>query len=145
MKRFVIRMDEKTLHLLEYPKILEQVAKYCAFSASAEKARLLRPATDIVEAKRLMAETSEAARLLSVNVDLSIGGARDVRSAVDLAQHAGILEPHQLLDIKYTLIASRIVAKTFERLGAQYPVLADIVYQLPATFRDYRCNHAGNF
>ncbi|HSQ26940.1 MAG TPA: endonuclease MutS2 [Anaerolineales bacterium] len=124
-------MDEKTLYLLEYPKILERVAAYCAFPASAQKARELRPGSDIVAAQRLMAETSEATRLLAVNVDLSIGGARDVRSVVDLAQHSGTLEPHQLLDIKYTLIAGRTLAKTFERVGGQYPVLADIVYQLP--------------
>lgn len=124
-------MDEKTLLLLEYPKILEQVASYCAFSASADKARQMRPTADIVEAQRLMTETSEAVRLLAVNVDLSIGGARDIRASVDLAQHAGVLEPHQLLDIKYTLVAGRILAKTFERLGGQYPVLADLVAQLP--------------
>lgn len=125
-------MDEKTLYLLEYPKILERLASYCAFSASADKARALRPTNDIFEAQRLMAETTEACRLLSVNVGLSIGGARDVRASVDLAQHAGLLEPQELLDIKYTLVAGRIITKTFERLNDQYPVLSDIVSQIPA-------------
>lgn len=124
-------MDEKTIHLLEFPKILEQVAAYCAFSASADKARQLKPSNDIVEAQRLQAETREAVRLLSINVDLSIGGARDIRNAIDLAQHAGTLEPFQLLDIKNTLVAARVLAKNFERYGDQYPVLLDIVSQLP--------------
>lgn len=39
-------MDDKTLHTLEYPKILERLAEYAAFSASAELARALRPTVD---------------------------------------------------------------------------------------------------
>ncbi len=124
-------MDEKTLHLLEYPKILERLAAYCAFPASADKARRLLPAPDLIEARRLQKETSEAVRLLSVDYDLTIGGARDVRAAVDLARHGGVLEPFELLDIKHTMISARTLARTFERIGAQYPVLADIVFQLP--------------
>ncbi len=124
-------MDDKTLQILEYPKILERLAGYCAFPASADKARTLLPKLDLVEARRLLAETSEAVRLLSVNYDLTIGGARDVRAAVDLARHGGVLEPFELLDVKYTLVSARTLARSFERIGAQYPVLADIVYQLP--------------
>ncbi len=124
-------MDEKTLILLEYPKILEKLGSYCAFPASVEKAHNLRPTNDLLEARRLQAETSEAAYLLSVSIDMSIGGARDVRPAVDLAQHGGTLEPHQLLDVKYTLVAGRVMARTFERLAAKAPTLADIVAQLP--------------
>jgi len=44
-------MDDKTLTILEYPKILERVAAYCAFAASVEKARLLRPTIDPVLAR----------------------------------------------------------------------------------------------
>ncbi len=42
-------MDDKTLNTLEYFKILERLASYCAFEASAEKARLLRPTRDLFE------------------------------------------------------------------------------------------------
>ncbi len=125
-------MDEKTLLLLEYPKILAHVSKYCAFPASAEKALEMKPCADIFEARRLQAETSEAARLLATSLDLSIGGARDIRSSVELTRRAGVLEPFQLLDIKQTLIASRVLVKTFERQSEQYPVLADVVSQLVA-------------
>ena len=37
-------MDEKTLVTLEFPKVLERLANYAAFSASGELARALRPA-----------------------------------------------------------------------------------------------------
>ena len=124
-------MDEKTLYILEYHKILERLAGYCAFSASAEKARQLRPTNDMVEASRMLAETREALQLQDVHSDLSIGGARDIRTPVDLANHGAVLTPQDLLDIKYTLISARSLTRTFERLSVQYPHLADIVLQLP--------------
>ena len=86
-------MDEKTLVTLEYPKIIERLVSYCAFSASADKARQMRPTDVIEEARRLQAETSEAVRLLVTHPDLTIGGARDIRAPVDLALHGGVLTP----------------------------------------------------
>ncbi len=124
-------MDEKTLQTLEYPKILERVAGYAAFPASAEKARALRPSVDIEEARRMQAETSEAVKLLVVHTDLTIGGARDVRAVVQLAQRGGVLTPTDLMDVKSTLVAARTLSRTFERLGDQYPHLFEIVSQLP--------------
>ncbi len=127
-------MDEKTLITLEYPKILERLAGYCAFEASAERARTMQPTNDLFEARRLLAETREAVQIMMKNSDLTIGGARDVRASVDLANHGGVLAPQELLDIKYTLISARTLARTFERMGASYPNLAGIIAQLPPPF-----------
>jgi DNA mismatch repair protein MutS2 len=124
-------MDEKTLYILEFDKILERLAGYCAFAASAEKARALRPTDDLIEARRRLAVTSEAVDLLATRPEMTIGGARDVREAVDLAQHGGVLEPGLLLDVKYTMIAARNLGRTFERLVDQFPNLADLAAQLP--------------
>jgi len=124
-------MDTKTLNTLEYPKILERLASYCAFAASAEKARALLPTDNPEEAVRRQAETSEAVAMLSTRPDLSIGGARDVRQVVDLAAHNAVLAPADLLDIKSTLVAARTLARTFERLENQFPHLSIIAGHLP--------------
>ena len=75
-------MDEKTLKTLEYPKILEKLAEYCAFDASADLARALKPTSKLFEARRRQAVTAEAFNLLSVRPDTSIGGVRDIREYV---------------------------------------------------------------
>ncbi|MCU0485686.1 MAG: endonuclease MutS2 [Anaerolineales bacterium] len=124
-------MDEKTLHVLEFPKVLEKLAAYCAFAGSAELARQARPTTDIELARRWLGETSEGVRLLSTRPDLTIGGVRDIRAAVDLARHGGVLLPADLLDVKSTLIAARTLVRTFERLAAQFPLLCEIVGRIP--------------
>ena len=124
-------MDEKTLTTLEFPKILERIAAYAAFSPTAEKASALRPTTDLIVAQRRQAETAEAVQLLATHPDLTIGGARDVRQQVNLASHAGLLTTFDLLDIKSTLIAGRTLVRTFERLGGQFPMLAEIAARMP--------------
>lgn len=128
-------MDEKTLVTLEYPKILEKLAGYCAFEASADKARRLHPTIDLDLARLWQAETREAVLLLGKNASLTIGGARDIRAVVDLAIHGGTLTPQDLLDVKYTLISARTLARTFERMSLQYPYLSAIVNQLPPPLR----------
>jgi DNA mismatch repair protein MutS2 len=124
-------MNEKTLQTLEYSKILERLASYAAFTPSAEKARNLRPTNDLEEAHTRLAETSEAVRLLETHADISIGGARDIRELIDLADHGGVLTPPDLLDVKYTLISARNLARTFERMEDQYPALFELTNQFP--------------
>jgi DNA mismatch repair protein MutS2 len=119
-------MDEKTITTLEYPKVLERLAEYAAFSASAELAQALRPTDDLELALQRQARTSEARRLLSIQSEVGVGGARDIRPQVDLAAHAGVLEPAALLDVKYTLIAGRELAKIFEHHAAEYPTLTTV-------------------
>ncbi len=120
-------MDEKTLHTLEYDKILERLAAYTAFAASADRARALRPSKDIEDVRRRQSETREALQLQVTHSDLSIGGARDVREPVDLARRGGVLDPADILDVKFTLVAARSLVRTFERLSAQYPHLFEII------------------
>jgi DNA mismatch repair protein MutS2 len=123
-------IDQKTLHTLEFEKILERLAGYTAFGASADKARQLQPVNDLDEARRRQAETSEAVQLLVTHADLTIGGARDIREMVDLARHSGVLDPNDLLDVKYTLVAARTLRRTFERSTEQYPRLWFIAERL---------------
>ncbi len=119
-------MDAKSLHTLELPKILERLAGYAAFSASAALALGLSPTADLAEAQRRQTETTEARLLLSVRTDLTIGGAHDVRPWATVAARGGVLEPGELMDLKDTLIAARTLARTFEKLGAQFPRLSAI-------------------
>jgi DNA mismatch repair protein MutS2 len=126
-------MDSKTLHVLEYDKILARLARFCDFSASVELARALVPSSNQEEATRLLAETNEARLLLSTH-DLTIGGSHDIRPAADLAARGGVLDPGQLLEIKSTLIACRDLKKSLEHAGDTAPRLAHIAVGLPETY-----------
>ncbi len=123
-------MDSKTLSVLEYPKILERLRAFCDFSASMELARALEPTDSYDLALARLAETSEARRLFSVQ-DTGIGGAHDIRPAVDLAARGGVIDPQQLLDVKSTLISCRELKRSLERKTDEYPRLAQIAAGLP--------------
>ncbi|MFH1907413.1 MAG: endonuclease MutS2 [Chloroflexota bacterium] len=123
-------MDSKTLSVLEYPKILDRLADFCDFSASADLARQLAPTDSYDLALVRQAETSEARKLLSMQ-DISIGGAHDIRDAVQLAARGGVLEAKELLDVQNTLIATRNLRRALEKLASDYPHLWNIAIALP--------------
>lgn len=124
-------MDEKTLQILEYQKILQRVAEQTSFEPSKEKAGELRPASDLAAAQILQSETQEVVQLLTTHPEFTIGGARDCREQLDLASHGGVLAPVDLLDIKSTLIAGRTLVRTIERLAEPYPLLAERAALMP--------------
>src|SRR5260370_16253938 len=65
-------MHHKSILTLEYPKILERVAKEAAFSASKELVMELEPTPDITAARRRLAYTTASPQLpeLSTNPTL---------------------------------------------------------------------------
>jgi DNA mismatch repair protein MutS2 len=123
-------MESKAIRTLGLEAVLERLASHAAFSASKEAALALHPSTDVDEARERLSGTSEARLLLSVNESMSVGGARDVRPAVEAAQREAVLEPHQLLDIKHTLISARTIRRYFEKSEEHYPVLSTIAEDL---------------
>ena len=82
-------MHEKSILTLEYPKILAKVAKEAAFSASKALVMDLRPTPDLEEARRRLAFTSEASRLIDLRNDAGIQGARDIRLYLERAAREG--------------------------------------------------------
>jgi len=126
-------MNSKSLHVLEYEKILERLSRFCDFSASRALALALKPTSSIDEAQRWLAETSEARYLLATR-DLTVGGSHDIRASVDLAARGGVLEPQALLDVKSTLIACRDLKKSLEVAASEAPRLAEIAKGLPETY-----------
>jgi DNA mismatch repair protein MutS2 len=126
-------VDAKSLTTLELPKVLDRLSSHAAFSASKELARSLEPTTDLAVARRRQAETTEAAKLLSIHSSLSIGGAHDVRPQAMQASRSAVLEPQDLLDIKSTLISARTLTRFFEKGAAGAPTLGEIAGRLQPT------------
>ena len=124
-------MDEKALATLEFPKVLEHLARHTVFSPSAEKARALRPAIGIDDSRRYLAETTEARNLFANDPQTSIGGARDIRLPLDNAKLGLVLTPAELLDVKGTLSAARVLARKLTEQQEAAPLLAAIAAAMP--------------
>ena len=119
-------MNEKSIRILEYHKVLEQLAELTSFSAGAELARALLPVSDAETAGRWQLETEEARTLLDRRSDVTIGGARDVRTQADRAERGFVLEPVELLDVRSTIIAARQLRRKLIKAQEEYPSLAAV-------------------
>ncbi len=111
---------------LEYPKILNRLARYTDFSLGAELVQQLEPAPVLAEARERLALTREARSLLNARSDMDLGGVSDLRFLVDRARHAATLVGSELLQVRDTLIAAERLARFFGRMEVQFPGLADI-------------------
>jgi DNA mismatch repair protein MutS2 len=125
-------MHEKSIHTLEYPKILAKVAQEAAFSASKELVLALQPTSDLDEAKRRLAFTSEASGLIDLNSDAGVRGARDIRSHLTRAARDGVLVPSDLVEVVSTLRSTLYVSRLLERLDPQtFPLLHALGTDMP--------------
>ena len=120
----------KHLTTLEFPKILERLARYTTFSAGKALALALQPSPFLAEVQGWQIETSEACQLLSVKPNLGLGGANDVRPLAKQARRGAVLAPTDLLQVRQTLIVARELQRTISRMAEVYPRLADIAARI---------------
>ncbi|KAA3663687.1 MAG: endonuclease MutS2, partial [Chloroflexi bacterium] len=117
-------MDNKSLHTLEYNKVLKILAGYTSFSAGTDLAFNLHPTTDQIEAEMWQTETREAMLLLDTHTNITIGGSRDVRRAVDNAERGFTLPADDLLEVRDTIVAARNLKRQLIKAQDDFPHLA---------------------
>ena len=124
-------MHHKSLVTLEYPKILDRLAREAAFSVSKALCLALEPSADAVEVERRLAFTTEARRLMDLRPDIGVQGARDVRKHVQAADRGAMLAPAELNETLATLRASRFVSRSIARADGSFPLLKALAEDLP--------------
>ncbi|MCY3707244.1 MAG: endonuclease MutS2, partial [Caldilineaceae bacterium] len=123
-------MNPHTIRVLEYEKILKQLAAFCAFDGGAELASSLLPSDDLRTINDWMEQTGEACRLLDQKTDIYFGGVYDLRALVAKSERGSILIPTELVEVRTTLMRARTLRNTLTRLNRQFPRLADIAFSI---------------
>ena len=124
-------ISEYVLLTLEFDKIRDQLARHTSFAASRELVAALNPSTDGRWIAIAQARTTAARALFESFADVSIGGARDVRPAVEHARRGGLLEAQSILDVGSTLHAMRRLRGQVLRPQPEYVALRELAEQLP--------------
>ena len=119
-------MEEHTLRVLEFEKVVSRLQDQAACAIGREVAGLSYPTTDLETAKRKQQETSEARAILQYEGNIPLGGIEDVRGFVERAGIEALLQPHELLSIVGTLKASSRLGLFLEKLKPKYPILGDL-------------------
>ena len=101
---------EKSMRTLELPAVLEMLAQRAVSDEAKERCRRLRPSTEPDAVSRLLDETDAAKVRLGLHGSPSFSGVKDVSAALTRADHGGMLNTRELLDIAGVLTASRRVA-----------------------------------
>jgi DNA mismatch repair protein MutS2 len=118
-------VKDKSLEMLEFPRVKQILAGYTAFAVSREMAEALAPSTNAAQISKWLKESAEARHLLSLEPDLSVGGIFDIREPVVLAARGKVLELLSLLDIQRTLTAIRFLHNKLGHLAGEAPLLAE--------------------
>ncbi len=123
-----VAADAGTLRALEFAAVVEQLAGLTAFTPSRELAAASLPMADPALVTILQDQTDEATRLLDEQAQAGIGGARDVRQALERASRGGRLTPADLLDLAEALRATGLFAARLS--GWKGPHLAGVRAEL---------------
>jgi DNA mismatch repair protein MutS2 len=116
-------MDEHALRVLEFDKVLARLAGLTSFSAGHDLAMALRPTASYGEALERQEALAEALRLREMRTPLSLGGAVDVRPALEKASLDGQLDGQELLAVAATQRVALQARNALTRLAASLPRL----------------------
>ncbi len=117
------------LEKLEFDEIRFRLVAQCLFSVTREHALALEPSTDRWLVDRWLEATAEGVDLLTNFPDITIGGARDIRSGAERAGKGSRLLPQELVAIAETARAARLLRKSIHRLpevNQRFPQLLDL-------------------
>ena len=98
---------EKSIQILELPRVLELLAACAVTEEGKERAANLRPMTDREDVERAQEETSAAVRMLILRGSPGFSGIRPVAASLQRADMGGSLNTRELLDIAAVLRAAR--------------------------------------
>lgn len=121
-----IALDDRTLELLDYPTVIDRLARLTTSAAGKIAAHKLRPIIDrerVIHRQRL---TAEALYLNQQSIDIPIDGALDVRDLAQSAELGQTLTPAELLDITDTARTAMYVHRSLTRLKTDVPLLSKI-------------------
>lgn len=124
-------MDERSLRLLEFGRILDRLAQFCDTAVGAEQALALRPETDPERVAWRQIRTAEARQMLARLPDIPLGGVRDLRAAIARAERGGTLAAEDLLEAEGTLSALRRTRDAVLTQAEDWPALSEDAQLLP--------------
>ena len=90
---------EKSIRVLELPRLLEMLEHHTVSAEAKARARRLTPSDDFGEVNRLLDETDAARKMIMLRGSPAFGGVRDVGESLSRAERGGMLNTRELLDI----------------------------------------------
>ncbi|MCX7843528.1 MAG: endonuclease MutS2 [Clostridia bacterium] len=100
-------MDERTLRILEYDKIIKKLAALTVSDLGRELAEALVPVKEYTRVESLLKETSDGVSFIVRRGSPPMGGVHDIRGSLKRVGMGAVLSPGELLRVADTLRAAR--------------------------------------
>ncbi len=113
-------MNEKALHVLEYPKIIQKLTEHAGSQPGKELCRNLLPSSDLPEIRRMQTETTDATSRLLRKGNISFSGLTDIRGSLRRLEIGSSLNIEELLRVcKVLEVTGRV--KSWSRSASNNP------------------------
>jgi DNA mismatch repair protein MutS2 len=117
-------IDDHTLQVLEFRKVLEQIAGYAASSLGCEVVTSLAPVAEISLIRERLQRITECQSALAFDDPIPVGGIHDIRAILERCRPVGaIVLPAEMRVVRETLTATEAIKRYFERRCERYPSL----------------------
>ena len=123
-------MDERTLRVLDYPKIREMLAEAASSSPGKRRALAINPATQLRRIRDSLDETSEAVALTERFGSFPFGGFSDISELLKKARAGLLLDGSSLLRVASCLRCAAAIREYVERATADAPRLRKLAETL---------------
>ncbi|MFD2926170.1 endonuclease MutS2 [Halobacillus naozhouensis] len=121
-------MNQRILHVLEYKKIIEQLAEQAASSLGKERALALKPSIELEEVTQWQKETDEAAQVIRLKGYIPLGGIFDIKPSIKRTTIGGVLSAFECLDIASTIYGGKQLKRFVEEMEEpEMPILRGLV------------------
>ena len=121
----------RSLELLEFPAVLEQLASNAGFVLGRRETLALTPSSNPNTVAERQRETAEARLFLEVGGNMEFGEAGDVSVEAQRAAKGGVLTGLELRNVAETLRAGRLARNAFLRRDRDCPALASLAGVIP--------------
>ncbi|NMB08829.1 MAG: endonuclease MutS2 [Tissierellia bacterium] len=127
-------MNEKTLRVLEYHKIVESLEAKAQSQLGREMAQKIQPLTDLKTIEKKQNETEEALELIIRKGNPPLYGIHHISHELKMADIGGVLSPGSLLKITDSLRVSRDLKKYMKEIKEEkrinYPIVGGLIEDL---------------
>lgn len=120
-----MNLFEKAKQVLEWPRLLEALARHAQSTMGMERCRGLALSANVDGVRRRQQETSEMRRLRDGSDPLPTLSFSDIREPLARAQKGATLEAHELRDCAAMLRLADMVDSVLGRYRSEAPMLAD--------------------
>ncbi|KXZ39345.1 DNA mismatch repair protein MutS2 [Alkalithermobacter thermoalcaliphilus JW-YL-7 = DSM 7308] len=125
-------MNEKTLRVLEYNKIMDMLKEKVVSSLGLNYIENLKPSSSYDEVLSMLDETSQAESILIKKRSVPLEGLHDIKTIVKKASIGSTLDPKQLLMVADTIRCARLI-KNFikaEQEQSNYEIIHSLIESL---------------